>query len=145
MREMGGGGDGGKNLKEVLLAPPLPRSLAPSLLLSLWLPVLAWAGFIFYLSSIPHLRFLKNDVLDFIVRKIGHMGVFGILARLLARAFTGSTYWSWKKIFATSLALTFLYAYMDEYHQAFVCGRIGSAKDVTIDTLGAWLALGLMP
>ena len=112
---------------------------------SLWLPVLVWAGFIFYLSCIPHLRFLKNDLLDFIVRKVGHLGVFGILARLLARALTGTTYWSWKKIFVTSLILTFLYACTDEYHQAFVPGRSASAKDVTIDTLGAWLALGLRP
>jgi VanZ family protein len=113
--------------------------------LNLWLPVLIWAAFIFYLSSVPHLRFMENDQLDFVVRKIGHMGVFGILARLLARALTGSTYWSWKKIFFTSLVVTCLYAITDEYHQAFVPGRHASAKDVTIDTVGAWVALGLKP
>jgi len=111
----------------------------------LWLPVIVWAGFIFYLSSIPHLRFMENNLLDFIVRKIGHMGVFGILARLLARAFTGSTYWSWKKIFAASFVLTFLYACTDEYHQSFVPGRGPSVHDVAIDTVGAWLALGIRP
>jgi VanZ family protein len=113
--------------------------------LSLWLPVLIWAGFIFYLSTVPHLRFLTNDVGDFVIRKIGHMGVFGILARLLARAITGSTYWSWKKIFAWSLTATFLYACSDEYHQSFTPGRVASVKDVALDTLGAWMALGLRP
>jgi VanZ family protein len=111
---------------------------------SLWLPVLVWAGFIFFLSCIPHLRFVESRW-DLIIRKIGHMGVFGILARLLARALTGSTQWSWKKIFAWSLALTFLYACSDEFHQSFVPGRCPSIIDVTIDTLGAWAAMGLKP
>ncbi len=113
--------------------------------LSLWLPVLIWAGFIFYLSSIPHLRFLQNEFLDFVVRKIGHLGVFGILARLLARAFMGSTFWSWKRIFACSLIAAFLYACVDEYHQSFVPGRHASPEDVAIDTFGSWLALGIKP
>lgn len=113
--------------------------------LSLWLPVLLWAGIIFYLSSIPYLRFLRNDTWDFVIRKLGHMGVYGILARLLARAFTGSTYWSWKKIFAWSLALSILYACTDECHQMFVAGRVGALHDVIIDGVGGWLALGLRP
>jgi VanZ family protein len=112
---------------------------------SLWLPVVIWAGFIFFLSSVPHLRFMQNDLMDFVVRKIGHMGVFGILARLVARALTGSTYWSWKRIFACSLVATFLYACTDEYHQAFVPGRHASPVDVAIDTVGGWLALGVTP
>jgi VanZ family protein len=73
------------------------------------------------------------------------MGVFGILARLLARAFTGSTFWSWKRIFVCSLVVSFLYACSDEYHQAFVPGRHASMDDVTIDTIGAWIALGIRP
>jgi len=118
---------------------------SPLTLLSLWLPVILWAGFIFYLSSVPHLRFLDNNLWDFVVRKIGHMGVFGILARLLARALMGSTLWPWKRIFAASLLLTCLYASTDEYHQSFTPGRHASAVDVAIDTAGAWLALGLRP
>ncbi len=113
--------------------------------ISLWLPVLAWAAFIFYLSSVPHLRFLKNDWADFIIRKLGHMGVFGILARLIARALTGSTYWSWRKMFAWSLIFTVLYAASDEYHQSFTSGRTPAVHDVLIDSVGAWFALGLTP
>ena len=88
---------------------------------------------------------MENNLWDFIVRKIGHMGVFGILAPLVARALTGSTFWSWKKIFAAALLLTFLYACTDEYHQSFTPGRVASFHDVAIDTVGAWLALGLKP
>ncbi len=113
--------------------------------LLLWVPVIIWCGFIFWLSSIPKLRFFHEDWLDFVVRKAGHMGVYGILARLIARALTGSTFWSWKKIFAWSLALAILYACTDEFHQLFVPGRFGRPLDVVIDAVGAWLALGLRP
>jgi hypothetical protein len=124
---------------------PFPPRSSPLTLLSLWVPVVIWAWFIFYLSSIPHLRFFQNGLVDFIVRKLGHMGVFGILARLLTRAFSGCTYWSWKKIFAASLVLSILYACTDEYHQSFVPGRHASIVDVGIDSFGAWTALGWVP
>jgi VanZ family protein len=111
---------------------------------SLWLPVLLWAVLIFYLSSIPYLRFV-DAWWDFYLRKFGHVIVFGILARLIARALTGSTMWSWKKIFAWSLVFTILYAISDEYHQSFVPGRVPAVHDVMLDSLGAWLALGVKP
>jgi VanZ family protein len=113
--------------------------------LSLWLPVLVWAAFIFYLSGIPYLR-ITEAWYDIILRKMAHMFVFGVLARLLARAFTSSTFWSWKRVFTWSLVLAFLYACSDEYHQSFVPGRGGSALDVVLfDTTGAGLALGIIP
>jgi len=122
-----------------------PSSLVPSRrMVSLWLPVLAWAGFIFFLSSIPHLRFVVAWW-DIILRKLGHIVVFGILARLIARALSGSALWPWKKIFAWSLLLTALYAVSDEYHQSFVPGRVPALHDVALDSFGAWLALGLKP
>src|ERR1700694_238428 len=113
-------------------------------LLSLWAPVLIWCGFIFYLSSIPHLRFVQSHW-DLLIRKIGHFGVYGILARLIARALTGSTFWPWRKIFLWSLVSTVLYACSDEYHQRSVAGRSGAFHDVVIDGAGAWFALGLTP
>ena len=121
-----------------------PSSLGRPAALSLWLPVLAWAGVIFYLSSIPYLR-ITEAWYDIILRKLAHLIVFGILARFLARAFTGSTFWSWKKIFTWSLILSVLYACSDEYHQSFVPGRGASVIDVAIDATGVWLALGIRP
>jgi uncharacterized protein len=109
-----------------------------------WLPVVLWAALIWHLSSIPHLRIL-NSWWDFPLRKLAHMVVFGILARLIARALTKESFWTWKKIFGWSLALVFLYACTDEYHQTFVDGRHGSSVDVLIDTMGAWIALGFIP
>jgi hypothetical protein len=120
-----------------------PRSsLYP--LLSDWLPVVLWAWFIWHLSGIPHLR-ITDSWWDFPLRKLAHMGVFGVWARLLARALTRNTFWSWKKIFFCALGFTFLYACSDEFHQTFVAGRHGSPIDVAIDITGAWCALGLWP
>jgi VanZ family protein len=111
---------------------------------ALWGPVIAWCGVIFYLSHIPNLR-ITREWWDFPLRKAAHMVEYGILARLLARAFAGSTSWSRKKIFAVSLALAILYAASDEAHQLFVPGRHGTPRDVLIDSAGAWLALGIKP
>ncbi|MFA5975344.1 MAG: VanZ family protein [Elusimicrobiota bacterium] len=111
---------------------------------SLWLPVIVWAAFIFYFSSLPYLRFVQ-PWWDYPLRKAGHMMIFGILARLIARALTGSTFWPWKKIFAWSLLLALLYAATDEYHQSFTPGRGATVQDVVIDGTGAWIALGMIP
>lgn len=51
-------------------------------LLLTWLPVVVWAGLIFALSATPNLRVAQSDLVDFVVRKAGHMAAFGILALL---------------------------------------------------------------
>jgi VanZ family protein len=104
----------------------------------LWLPVLVWAGVIFAFSATPNLRVAQSDVVDFLVRKAGHMFVFGVLAVLLWRALASSAVrhamvWSW--------ALTVAYAATDEFHQAFTAGRHPSPVDVGIDSVGALLFL----
>ena len=112
--------------------------------IGLWLPVLLWAGLIFYMSSIPYLR-ITEAWYDIILRKLAHVFVFGVLARLVARALTGSTLWPWKRIFVWSLILSTLYACSDEYHQHFVPGRSASIVDVMIDAAGSGLGLGVTP
>jgi VanZ family protein len=96
-----------------------------------WLPVLAWAGLIFAFSAHPNLRFLSDASLDFLVRKAGHMGVYGILALLLWRALATTT--AWRRPWPWSVVLAILYAITDEFHQGFVAGRHESAADVGID------------
>src|SRR3989344_3468497 len=51
-----------------------------------WLPVILWAGMIFYFSSIPDLRSGFPDMWDLALRKIAHAGEFGILAIFVMRA-----------------------------------------------------------
>ncbi len=104
-----------------------------------WLPVIGWAVLIFAFSAQPNLRFVPDAGLDFLVRKAGHMGVFGILALLLWRALAGTT--AWRRPWAWALALAILYAATDELPQGFVAGRHESAVDVGIDAAGAIIAI----
>ena len=73
----------------------------------LWLPVIAWAGAIFYLSSIPSLRVIEAWW-DIIVRKLAHLFVFGVLAWLYARALVGTTHRPWEAAFKNALVATLL-------------------------------------
>jgi VanZ family protein len=104
-----------------------------------WLPAVACAGLIFALSAQPNLRFEQDATLDFVVRKAGHMGVFGVLALLLWWALSGTTRlrpaWAW----AGAVALA--YAATDEFHQGFTAGRHPAVTDVGIDGLGIVLAV----
>ena len=106
---------------------------------SRWVPVVGWAALIFVLSAQPDLTFVPDQGLDFVVRKTGHMGAFGILALLLWRALAGTT--DWRRPWAWAFALTILYAASDELHQGIVASRHPSAIDVAIDATGALIAL----
>jgi VanZ family protein len=92
---------------------------------SLWLPVVAWAALIFTLSSIPSLS-TGLGVWDLLLRKTAHVLEFAVLGALLARSTAA----------ATALALGVGYAVSDEAHQHFVPGRSDEAVDVVIDTIG---------
>jgi len=105
---------------------PVPRTL------SLWLPIVAWCGLIFGLSSIPSLS-SGLGVWDEILRKCAHMLEYAVLAALLWRALRNEV---------AALVLAVAYAATDEFHQSFVHGRHGSPVDVAIDGIGA--ALGLL-
>jgi VanZ family protein len=91
-----------------------------------WGPVVAWAGVIFVLSSIPDLGTGLGGW-DLVLRKLAHATEYAILGFLLLRA-TGSERWA--------LALGVAYAVSDEIHQHFVEGRHGAPIDVLIDSVG---------
>jgi hypothetical protein len=103
------------------------RSLvAASRVLSAWLPVVAWAGLIFTLSSIPDLGTGLGGW-DLVLRKVAHAGEYAVLGLLLLRALARP--WA-------AFLLGVAYAVTDEIHQAFVPGRAGSPLDVAIDAAG---------
>lgn len=108
---------------------------------SVWLPPVACAAFIFALSAQPNLRFVSDQRLDFAVRKLGHMGVFGILVLLVWSALSNTS--SLRRPWAWALALAVLYAGTDELHQGFVTGRHPSIFDVAIDGTGSLIALAV--
>ena len=130
-----------------------------------WLPVLIWAGFIFWgstdLLSVPHTsRFtrpfllwlrpdLSEDAIAFVqicLRKTGHMAEYALLAGLLWRALNGSELGlsrPWPRRLAWwTWGLAVAYAASDELHQSFVASREGTLRDVGIDGLGAAVAIG---
>ncbi len=98
------------------------------------MPVILWAGVIFSLSGIPYLK--SNFQCDFILRKMAHITEYFILTFLLYRALRNSFNLTgfYLPVFLASLSL--LYAVTDEFHQVFVAGRHGCARDVLIDSIG---------
>jgi len=103
-------------------------------ILKLWLPVLLWAGLIFFLSGIPDLK--TNLEYDFVLRKAGHVFEYFIFTFLLYRAFRGSFKLNALGLIALPAFCALVYACSDEWHQLFVPGRCCCVKDVFIDSIG---------
>lgn len=107
--------------------------------LKYWLPVLLWAGLVFFISSlsgraIPAV-FFGQDILF-------HLIEYMLLAILLYRALMNSEFTRRghrkKQLFLVVL-FCFLYAISDEVHQRFVPGRFFSVIDLVVDNLGVVL------
>ena len=109
-----------------------------------WLPVFAWARLIFAFSAQSSLRFLEDDSLDLVVRKVGHASVFGIPVLLFWRAVGMTTAWRQPRTPMVALGLTVGYAITDELHQGLVAGRYPSPVDAGIDIVGALVAIGIV-
>ena len=104
-----------------------------------WLLVAALALGLFWASSQSSLRFESDEFWDFVVRKAGHMAVYGLGTLLLWHAFARTTRlrpaWAW----AAGIGLAF--AASDELHQVFTKGREPTIRDVLIDAIGIVLAV----
>jgi VanZ family protein len=112
-----------------------------------WLPVVAWMGLIFLVSSRPKADMFHHPDgnLDWILKKLAHLAEYAILTLLVWRAVSGGTGERTKRWVPWVIpAICIAYAASDEYHQSFVPGRRSSAGDVLIDTFGILLALGGM-
>lgn len=98
-------------------------------LLRAWLPALAWAGAIFFLSSRSRLPEGPELIPHF--DKVAHFGAYALLGLLLARAVRAT-----ELPLAAAVALGWLYGASDEWHQSFVPGRSVDAWDWAADALG---------
>ena len=131
--------------------------------LSRYGPLVIWATLIFIGSSnvlsathtsvllrpvvwlFPHASEATLAVIHFLIRKVGHLTEYAILALLAARAFRTSSHellrarWFW-----VSLLFVVAYSLSDEFHQSFVPSRTASIYDSMIDTLGGLVALCLI-
>lgn len=114
-----------------------------------WLPAVAQAALIFVLSAQPDLHLAEQPLLDFLLHKLGHLVVYGLLAGFVAWALeaprvealsgrNGASRW-----WALPFLLCVAYGATDELHQSFVHGRGPSPVDVLIDGVGALLGLAV--
>ncbi len=101
-----------------------------------WWPAILMMLLIFGASSIPGHEMPSFGLIDFDVKKGGHMLGYALLAAgylrglIDGRAITRS-HW------CLAVLLACLYAATDEFHQSFVAGRNATPVDVGIDTVGA--------
>ncbi|CAB4897879.1 unannotated protein [freshwater metagenome] len=110
---------------------------------SLLLPPLVLMGVVWFLSAQPDLSSGLQQ--DFVLRKAAHVTEFALLTVLWARAFGGlrpRPRESRSLLGAAAVALA--WAAVDERHQHFVQGRVGSVRDVAIDAIGVVVALALL-
>lgn len=110
--------------------------------LSLWLPVAAYVGFIFWLSSAP--RPLPGIRLFPWLDKGYHLVEYTPLGALLTRAIR----WTflrmrWPAMGALALALAAVVGASDEFYQSFVDERVSSPWDALWDAGGAALGYAL--
>jgi len=120
-----------------------------------WLPAVAWAGFISFLSTgwftgertaavllpllaaiFPHARPEELRAWHMLIRKLAHFGEYLVLSVLLYRALRNDRQWRLRTAL-TALAIAAAYSALDEFHQTFVMGRTGAASDSFVDICGA--------
>lgn len=126
-------------------------------------PLVIWAALIFigsgnvlsgsntsFIARFVHWLFPAASVetmafFHLLVRKMGHLGEYAILAMLAAHAFRTSSYEILRRHwFLASLLLSVLYSLSDEFHQSFVPTRGASIYDCLIDSLGGLIGLAIV-
>ena len=103
-----------------------------------WMPILAYACLIFYLSSLPHPEAYLPSFLKAVSDKILHAVEYSLLGILCVRAFRhagGGMITDHAVLWA--IAISALYGVSDEIHQAFVPFRNSDVWDAVADTIGA--------
>jgi VanZ family protein len=91
---------------------------------------------IFLLSAIPSIATPFQPSYDFAFKKFAHATAYGILTVLLFNALRIHIRDKCHALLTAAL-IAILYAFSDEWHQAFVPGREGTLRDIAIDALGA--------
>jgi VanZ family protein len=130
--------------------------------LKYWLPLFIWLGVIFVGSTdimsaeqtsrfvVPFLRWFKPDIsietvvfIHFLIRKLGHLTEYAILAMLLWRGVDRGMNLRMKMsiLFLLAWLAAAIFAVTDEFHQSFVPSRTASPIDMMIDICGAMIGL----
>ncbi|MEE8168173.1 MAG: VanZ family protein [Candidatus Hydrothermarchaeales archaeon] len=107
-----------------------------------WMPVLVYAGVIFYLSSLPYVPGSGIVGLEQIdpERLLLHLVEYGIFGFLLFRAFVSTENSSFvERALLLATLIGFFYGITDEVHQYFVPLRSPSIADAISDGIGSFL------
>ncbi len=109
-----------------------------------WVPVLLYAGLIFYLSSLEHPEVYAPSLFQLLGDKLLHVIEYAVLGVLCYRSFrhaAGPS--SARHALLLGLLTATAYGVSDELHQSFVPGREATIWDVLADGTGAWVGAGL--
>jgi len=88
----------------------------------------------------PKISLAHLDLVHFIIRKLAHLSVYGILSLLWSWVFKPEAE-NWNTVWVTKvLFICLCAASLDETHQSLIQSRTGSPIDVIIDISGAGLA-----
>jgi VanZ family protein len=123
-----------------------------------WLPVVAWAVFIFIMStdemsaehtrgwlvplirlSAPGLDPASVELVHAVIRKLGHLGDYLLFALLIDRGLRLDSPVPALRTPRAAFFAAAIYSLSDEAHQAFVASRSASLVDCGIDSVGAAL------
>lgn len=86
----------------------------------------------------------ENPILiEFFLRKLAHIFVFFWITIFLFILFNQYLSKRWLAVFLANIGGIVL-AFLDEYRQTFVSGRVGSLVDVFIDSIGVFMAVGII-
>jgi VanZ family protein len=128
--------------------------------LKYWLPLVIWLGVIFVGSTDlmsaqhtsrfivlflrwlnPHISWAAINTIHIVIRKLGHVSEYAILALLLWRALCSGRTLRTKTpiLFGAVVLACAVFAVGDEFHQSFVGSRTPSDRDVLLDSAGALL------
>jgi len=129
-----------------------------------WMPAILWMALIFLGSTdilsaehtsrflVPFLRWIDPQIslaalnmIQVLIRKLGHLTEYAILAALLWPAFGRGITWHLKMsiLFLVAWVACAIFAASDEFHQSFVPSRTASPSDVMIDICGALVGLAI--
>jgi VanZ family protein len=106
-----------------------------------WGPVCAYAGVIFYLSSLSHPE-EHLPIVSHFSDKVLHAVEYAVFGALCFWALQGTLNVSWRPwAVPMAIVLASLYGVTDEFHQSFVPFRYSHVLDWVADTIGAILGV----
>lgn len=101
-----------------------------------FLPAIAWATFIFILSSQQQLPSPSSTLYNYLFKKAAHITVYFVLSWLIDRGLSQTTTLSKHTRFRATFMVCLFYAISDEVHQSYIPGRTASLFDIGFDTIG---------